>query len=920
MSCAKELKHLESLLKENHVHESFFTHVSLKGGKYSLNLSVLSKFWELYCKIVRNKEENIFLSLAESPKSHNAVIVDVDLKFREWDEKSDRLYTLSFVEKLIQIYQKVLEEVIEDIDEKQLMCILLEKPVYSTYHYSDNQSNKIYKNGFHLHFPYLFISKEYYEMIVIPKIKQQIQQNTFDIKKDFSKFSELLIHKDEDEINNLIDTGALKNSWLLYKSRKSEEQQPYLISKIYNNKLQTLTLEEGFKSYVIYDENEEPIQLNNIETIEFNLPRILSIRPHGRKISDIKKEVINKPPLLRYIKIPSFTPIIDDEFQEEEEKKDDETINKELEEVKQLLKFFKPFRHEDYHQWMTIGWAIYNISKGSEEGRKIWFDFSKNSKKYNEFNCMYVWTRMQDRKRITIGTLKYFAKQDNPEGYFKYITEINSKNILKDLKSTHWDIAMLLYRHYSNEFSYSDTSGWYQFKEHHWEFISNGNELRSKISNDLTSFFDKVKKEIYLQLAETQDESKTENLKKKEKEVILLMKNLKTTTYKANVMKECQEIFFVRNFERKLNTNPYLIGFKNGVYDLKDDIFRDGLPNDYISLQMPINYQVFSETDNRVQEVYDFFEKVFPDKSLRRYFMDIMSEIFVGYNHRKQVYFWTGEGDNGKSITQMFIEKMLGPLSIKTPTTLITSKRPSSGSANAELARAGNGVRTTFLEEPDPDEQVCTGVFKHLSGNDSIYTRDLFQRGKDITELKPMFKMMVICNKLPKIRQGGDKATWNRIRVIPFESTFVKKAPPTLEEQIRDKTFPVDTNLAQRIPSLVEPLAWILLKHRQKPKIDDPEKVVAATDRYRITNDILHQFSVQVVEEDEKSSIKQSELYYRYKEWLTENIPSDKKPITLLDFSEYFQKKWGVLNEFGQWNGKRFRDEKEKNNDLNRIL
>lgn len=931
MTCVKDMKNMENLhflLRKNHVHESFFTHVSLiqPRGKYSLNRSVLSKFWDVYCKLVceKNYREDVFLGIAENPQSHNAVIVDIDLKFKDnVDEKLERLYSLSFVEKLIQIYQKVLSETIEDITEKQLLCVLLEKPIYSTY--IQNGEVMIYKNGFHLHFPYLFIGKVEHEIVIIPRVRQQIQQNTFNIKNEFTKFSDLLIddyHNEvDDKINNLIDTGALKNSWLLYKSRKNENQQPYTISKIYDSKLNTLTLEESFTSYVVYNEDEEPIQLTNKETIEFNLPRILSIRPYGRKISDIKKEINSMAPLFNYIKKPVYKPITEEGvYGDTEEEKDEETISKELEEVKKLLTFLKPFRYEDYHQWMMIGWALYNISKGSTQGRDIWIDFSKKSKKFNHNYCMYVWTNMEDRKQITLGTIKYLAKQDNLEEYDKYVTELNAKNIIKEIKLTHWDIAMLLYRQFSNEFVFSSTSGWYLFTEHHWKSITTGDELRSKISIDLVSFFERVKKEVYLQLSQSESDEKTENLKKKEKAVINLINNLKTTSFKNNVMRECQEVFHVRDFEKKLNTNPHLIGFKNGVYDLKSDVFRDGLPSDYISTQSPICYRTFSETDNRVQDVHKFLEKVFPDSSLRRYFLDIMSEVFVGYNHRKQVYFWTGEGDNGKSITQMFIEKMLGPLSIKASTTLITSKRPNSGSATADLVRTGNGVRTVFLEEPDPDEEVFTGVFKHLSGNDSIFGRDLFQKGKDVSEIKPMFKMFVICNKLPKIRGGGDKATWNRIRVIPFESTFVKVAPESIEEQIRDKIFPVDPNLAQKIPSLVEPFAWILIKHRQEPRIDEPEKVTAATDKYRVTNDILHQFSSSLVVNDENGSIKQSEFYYRYKEWLLENIPGSK-PITLLDFSSYFTTRWGKTNEFGKWTGKRIKEEREKdNNNLNRIL
>ena len=74
--------------------------------------------------------------------------------------------------------------------------------------------------------------------------------------------------------------------------------------------------------------------------------------------------------------------------------------------------------------------------------------------------------------------------------------------------------------------------------------------------------------------------------------------------------------------------------------------------------------------------------------------------------------------------------------------------------------------------EPNEDEMVNSGIFKTLTGNDKYYARDLYESGRQAKEYRPMFKFVFICNKLPKLRYS-DQATWNRIRVIPFESTFV---------------------------------------------------------------------------------------------------------------------------------------------------
>jgi P4 family phage/plasmid primase-like protien len=289
--------------------------------------------------------------------------------------------------------------------------------------------------------------------------------------------------------------------------------------------------------------------------------------------------------------------------------------------------------------------------------------------------------------------------------------------------------------------------------------------------------------------------------------------------------------------------------------------------------------------------------------------MDISSDIFVGGNHEKIVVFWTGEGDNGKSVTQSFFEKMMGELAIKLNTNIITGKKPSAGSTFAELARAGGGVRWAVMEEPDNDEAINVGIFKNLSGNDSFFARDLFERGKDTREIIPMFKLNFICNKLPRIKYA-DKAVWNRTRVIPFESTFAKdNVPEDYEEQLRQKRFPVDKQFSKKIPALVEAFAWILLQHRikiqNKPRIE-PEKVRYATEVYKRQNDIYRQFIEESIIEDAKKTITLIELYNIFKDWFKDSLPGHTLPVKN-EIEEYFTKVWGSPEAGKKWTGYRQR-------------
>ena len=64
----------------------------------------------------------------------------------------------------------------------------------------------------------------------------------------------------------------------------------------------------------------------------------------------------------------------------------------------------------------------------------------------------------------------------------------------------------------------------------------------------------------------------------------------KVSYYQEFILKESKEVFYNKDFHNKLDSNPHLLGCKNGVVDFKNKTFRKGRPDDYISLSTNIVY------------------------------------------------------------------------------------------------------------------------------------------------------------------------------------------------------------------------------------------------------------------------------------------------------------------------------------------
>lgn len=878
---------ISQILKNHYVDGIFHTHVSLikPKGKYQFNRQGLEDFWTIYSELIKDDKNK--LGMAEKPQHYLPVLADIDLKIKETDDNKitkKKIYSDEHVLSIIGIYQSVLRKIVEECSDEHLLCVLLEKPLYRI----DKHGTSYVKNGWHLHFPCCFLSKIDQEVHLIPRVRKEVEE--------MKVFADL----EYEVIGDIIDKSCCSVPWLMLGSRKDPEMDAYKVSKVYDSNLEELSVKKAFRHYPLYDEKERVIEIKD-DKLESYMPRILSIIPYGRETQEIISGLIS--PLKEKLKERKVT----------KKQFSSISVNKSIEIAKELLLMLSTFRAEDRNEWITIGWILYNISEGSPEGLDLWCEFScRCPDSYDEATCIYQWERMI-RKGLTLGTLRYYASVDSPEVYLEFKKKEGAEHVKEALNGSHNDIAKVLAAEYGDEFRCASITGriWFQFRNHIWESIEDGVFLRQKISSDIVERFSDMGGDLFKKMGVCDDKSEEAMHNERMKRIQKMMSNLKSAPYKTNVMKEAMEVFYDRRFREKLDTNPFLIAFKNGVYDLKLNVLRPGRPEDFISKALPINYTTFNESDDKVQDVYSYLEKVFPDKSVRKYFMDTSSDVFVGGNFQKIVLLWSGEGDNAKSVTQTIFEKMLGKLAIKLNTTVVTGKKVQSGSANADLARAGGGVRWAVMEEPGGDEMINDGILNNLSGNDSFYARDLFEKGKEGREIIPMFKLIFICNKLPKLRFNL-KATWNRLRVIPFESVFVRPndpegVPESYEEQLRQKRFPMDKNFAQKIPGMLEAFAWVLLEHRKTITVRiEPEKVRSATADYRRENDKFREFLEENIIEDKKASITLTEMFATFKEWFRESMPNHTLPIKK-EVEDYFTKLWDEPEKGKRWVGYRVR-------------
>ena len=539
----------------------------------------------------------------------------------------------------------------------------------------------------------------------------------------------------------------------------------------------------------------------------------------------------------------------------------DEHDVEEVELVKRIaLECLSVKRADDYKTWMEVGWCLANID-GSEAMFDTFVEFSKKSPKATGSDwgkLKSAWMRGFSRNtagaKLTMKSLHYWAREDNPEKYKELVEEDHIRFVQYRVDDTHHHVALLLRRIYKGRFCASVESRkteWYVFDEriHTWRHTNQGIELREKLSTEVADLAVRARMRLkkkgwddhcaknnvnadnatpdedwYKNWAFTVDGGRFQILVK-------LEKHLYDSGFKDRVMKEACELFCEEDFTNRLNMNQNLFVCKNGVIDLHNEIhdpatgknkigvvFRPGKPDDYMSFlagrnypdSEAIDYIPYDPEEPMLVELMDFLSKIFPDDKMLAYVIRLMASCLEGANREQCYYTFIGIGGNGKSKLVDLMRYTFGDYCSSLSATALTRKRPDSGAANPDIIGIKN-KRFIYLQEPDEREPLNTSRMKQFSGEDVVEARGLFE---DQQRFRITGKLFMMCNRLPPIH-AMDRGTWRRIRVLLFGSKFVDGSDPELKAK-RPGVYARDNDLDAKLRQWREVWLGLLVRVYEK--------------------------------------------------------------------------------------------------------
>lgn len=199
---------------------------------------------------------------------------------------------------------------------------------------------------------------------------------------------------------------------------------------------------------------------------------------------------------------------------------------------------------------------------------------------------------------------------------------------------------------------------WYKFENHKWDKIT-AQSLTNLIIKELIEYRERL---INLYNSQKQQEHEKNMHYIDVERFSKVLDQFNKQTFINKIICQYSNITYDPNFLKNLDENIHLICFKNGIYDLETNSFRNGNPDDYVSLCTNYEYIEYDKNDENCNEIKSFIKKIQPDKVMRKYLMILLSTCLSGSNKEENFYVFTGSGTNGKSKLMELMEHTLGEL------------------------------------------------------------------------------------------------------------------------------------------------------------------------------------------------------------------------------------------------------------------
>lgn len=316
-------------------------------------------------------------------------------------------------------------------------------------------------------------------------------------------------------------------------------------------------------------------------------------------------------------------------------------------------------------------------------------------------------------------------------------------------------------------------------------------------------------------------------------------------------------------------TNPNVIAFTNGLYNIKDGSFRDFTPDVVITNKIPWPYNpaAYSELlDHTLDRL------ACNDPEVRALLEEMVGYCMYRRNELGKAFILIGDKSNGKSTFLHVVKNMLGDSNIASLDLKELGDRFKTAELFGKLANIGDDIGDEFIAN--------ASVFKKLVTGDRV---NVERKGQDPFEFNNYAKFLFSANNIPRMKDKTG-AVQRRLVIVPFDAKFTPN-DPDFRPFIKDELCEQDS-MEYLIVLGLKALKSVL----GKAQFTTSKRVQGQLDEYEQNNNPIIGF-IQEVGLDGIVNEPTKTVYRKYKEYC---IANNFQALSNIEFSRQITKRCGL--------------------------
>lgn len=324
------------------------------------------------------------------------------------------------------------------------------------------------------------------------------------------------------------------------------------------------------------------------------------------------------------------------------------------------------------------------------------------------------------------------------------------------------------------------------------------------------------------------------------------------------------------------------IAFKNGLYNIETNEFKDFSPDVIITNKINWNFN-----KNSYSEIADktLNKLACNNEQIRKLLEEVIGYTFFRRNELRKCFLFTGGAKGGKSSYLDMITQLLGQENTCALDLSQLGDRFKTAELFGKLANIGDDIGDEFIANP--------AVFKKVVSGDRISAE---RKGQDPFNFTPYAKQLFSANDIPRIKDKSG-AVLDRLIIVPFNAKFSKDDSdfdPFIKYKLRDE-------------SVMEYLIQIgvngLLRVLKNNSFTVCETVEKSIKEYEESNNPILIFFNEVAE----SEIIGQPTKFVYQKYIEFCLSNSYQQLSNIEFSKQVKKRFGCDTGVSNINGKSMR-------------